>query len=249
MDNLGFIKFYATPNYSSHPFLRRVISKVPFSDLEPQQSWENALKDSTIPGIVVQLDVGGHRYTTLYHTLMVSAYFERILESPGLWTDADNLKVDRDGELFGYILDYLRTTNVNSLPSDPSILVRLKEEVQFYKIPFMGSTIEQKMKLLNNPQEESRERIYKVFYAEEYERLKRTKGFMNDNGELISEILLEYEEITTLNVQEPYWVCPRGIHVHTAPTKCGRICKREFDLDYHGWHFLQVEKILLATRD
>lgn len=253
MSNLGFLKFCTTPNYSKHPFLKSVVSKVPFSDPESQRSWKNALRDSIVSSIVVQLDVGGYRYTTLYHTLMISSYFEkvlkRILERPDIWANTDCVLVNRDGKLFGYILDYLRTADVSSLPSDPNILARLKEEVHFYKIPFMDNIIDEKIRILNSPQEEAKEKMYKILYAEEYDRMKRTKEFMNDDGQLVSNILLEYEEITTLSIQEPYWVCPRGIRVHTAPTKCSRMCKREFDPDYHGWHFTQAEKIVLATRD
>lgn len=253
MNNLGFLKFCITPNYSKHPFFKSVISKAPFSDPESQQNRENALKDSIVPSTVVQLDVGGYRYTTLYHTLMVSRYFEkvlkRILERPEIWANADWLLVNRDGELFGYILDYLRTADASSLPSDPNILTRLKEEVHFYKIPFMDSIIDEKIRILNSPQEEAKKRVYKILYAKEYDRMKRTKGFKNNDGQLVSDILLEYEEIATLSIQEPYWVCPRGIRVHTAPTKCGRMCKREFEPDHHGWNFIQIEKTVLATRD
>ncbi|RCH98145.1 hypothetical protein CU097_012582 [Rhizopus azygosporus] len=253
MSNLGFLKFCTTPNYSKHSFLKSVVSKVPFADADSQQNWKSALKDTIVPSTVVQLDVGGYRYTTLYHTLIVSRYFEkvlkRVLERPEVWANADWLLVNRDGELFGYILDYLRTADASSLPSDPNILTRLKEEVRFYKIPLMESIIDEKIRILNSPQEEERERMYKIVYTEEYDRMKRTKGFKNNDGQLISDILLEYEEIATLSIQEPYWVCPRSIRVHTAPTKCGRMCKREFDPDHHGWHFIQVEKTVLATHD
>ncbi|CAO3690085.1 unnamed protein product [Rhizopus microsporus] len=233
MSNLGFLKFCTTPNYSKHPFLKSVVSKLPFSYPESQQNWESALKDLIVPSIVVQLDVGGYR----------------ILERPEAWANADWLLVNQDGKLFGYILDYLRTANASSLPSDLNILTRLKEEVRFYKIPFMDSIINEKIRILNSPQEEARERMYKILYTEEYDRMKRTKGFKNNDGQLVSDILLEYEEIAKLSIQEPYWVCSRGIRIHTSPTKCGRMCKREFEPDHHGWHFIQVEKTVLATRD
>ncbi|XP_069828219.1 potassium channel regulatory protein [Dendropsophus ebraccatus] len=86
---------------------------------------------------VITLNVGGMMFTTLTSTLVrfPESKFVHMLDG----TDRDfrivngQYFVDRDGTLFNYILDYLRTSQL-TLPSDFSDYERLQREAEFYQI-------------------------------------------------------------------------------------------------------------------
>ncbi|XP_063813118.1 potassium channel regulatory protein [Pseudophryne corroboree] len=87
---------------------------------------------------VITLNVGGMKFSTLTSTLMriPEARLAHILDG----SDQDfkivngQYFVDRDGTLFSYILDYLRTSRL-TLPSDFSDYERLQREAEFYNLP------------------------------------------------------------------------------------------------------------------
>lgn len=96
-----------------------------------------------VPEGVIQLNVGGTCYLTTVETLKRDQFslLAQLLTTEGL---EDNSKVakrmsngaifiDRDGELFAYILDFLRSGKL-LLPENFRELARLREEVQFYQL-------------------------------------------------------------------------------------------------------------------
>ena len=87
---------------------------------------------------IINLNVGGRFYTTSISTLtkypdsMLGRMFEGDLPSA---KDAQgNVVIDRDGELFRYVLTFLRSSKL-ILPENFKELALLKEEAEFYQIP------------------------------------------------------------------------------------------------------------------
>ncbi|XP_075054066.1 potassium channel regulatory protein [Mixophyes fleayi] len=95
---------------------------------------------------VITLNVGGLKFSTLTSTLMrvPEAKFTRMLDG----SDQDfkivngQYFVDRDGTLFSYILDYLRTSQL-TLPSDFSDYERLQREAEFYQLANLAEQLGQ----------------------------------------------------------------------------------------------------------
>ncbi|KAH7623020.1 hypothetical protein Ndes2526B_g02314 [Nannochloris sp. 'desiccata'] len=96
---------------------------------------------------VVTLNVGGKTFSTTLATLTA-------VEGSYLWklahkvrsTNASEYFLDRNGEVFSCVLDYLRCQRYNEdpksiLPEDTSALKLLKREAAFYKLPGLEKTI------------------------------------------------------------------------------------------------------------
>lgn len=88
---------------------------------------------------IVELNVGGVFYTTTMKTLKwdESSLLKEILESKQikqqLKDSKDKLFIDRDGLLFRYVLDYMRTRQL-ILPENFAEKRRLKCEAEYYKL-------------------------------------------------------------------------------------------------------------------
>ncbi|KAM3933052.1 potassium channel regulatory protein [Leptodactylus fuscus] len=95
---------------------------------------------------VITLNVGGTKFSTLASTLLrfSDSKFAHMLDG----SDRDfrvvngQYFVDRDGTLFNYILDYLRTSHL-TLPSDFSDYERLQREAEFYQISSLAEQLGQ----------------------------------------------------------------------------------------------------------
>ncbi|CAL8367777.1 unnamed protein product [Lota lota] len=85
----------------------------------------------------VTLNVGGHLYTTSLSTLqrysdsMLGAMFRG--DFPTTQDSKGNYFIDRDGTLFRYILNFLRTSEL-TLPVDFTEIDLLRKEADFYQI-------------------------------------------------------------------------------------------------------------------
>lgn len=86
---------------------------------------------------VVALSVGGVRFVTRPCTLLQfpESRLARMLggDDPEFKLVNGEFFVDRDGALFSYIMDFLRTLQV-SLPADFSDFQRLRREAEFYEL-------------------------------------------------------------------------------------------------------------------
>eukprot|EP00210_Caulerpa_lentillifera_P000575 g556.t1 len=104
---------------------------------------------TVIEGIIV-LDVGGVKYRTTTNTLkcIESCYFSHLLN--GVWdpprTEEGHIFIDRNGQLFAVVLEYLRNCVHNDgdfieLPIEVSKLKALKREADFYLLPGLSTQI------------------------------------------------------------------------------------------------------------
>ncbi|ORC92200.1 Kelch repeat-containing protein [Trypanosoma theileri] len=88
---------------------------------------------------IIHLNVGGHHYSTRAKTLRAHPYsvLGQMFTNPiAVSKDAkdNSYFIDRNGSVFGYILDYLRTGTL-VVPRDPITYLTLRREVGFYGLP------------------------------------------------------------------------------------------------------------------
>ncbi|XP_053561003.1 potassium channel regulatory protein [Bombina bombina] len=95
---------------------------------------------------VVTLNVGGMKFSTLSSTLLrfPESRFAHMVDGSDREFRMVNghCFIDRDGTLFSYILDYLRTSQL-SLPSDFSDYEKLQREAEFYQLPNLSEQLSQ----------------------------------------------------------------------------------------------------------
>lgn len=93
---------------------------------------------------VIGLNVGGMTFVTTTTTLMVpDSYFASRLSGripSGAEVDGA-MFIDRDGEIFKYVLDYLRNLDRWTVPEDPHLLLRLLTEADFYSLTGLTESI------------------------------------------------------------------------------------------------------------
>lgn len=82
----------------------------------------------------IKLNVGGHRYETTLSTLTAKdSMLARMFSQDNmkmLKADSDrSYFIDRNGEIFSYILDYLRDDNI---PEDKALKARLLKEAEYF---------------------------------------------------------------------------------------------------------------------
>ena len=93
---------------------------------------------------IINLNVGGKFYTTSISTL--TKYPDSMLgrmfggDLPSAKDAQGNVVIDRDGELFRYVLTFLRSSKL-ILPENFNELALLKEEAEFYQIPELTAAV------------------------------------------------------------------------------------------------------------
>ena len=93
---------------------------------------------------LLKLNVGGHRYTTTKATLrkypdsMLGAMFNG--KMPSTVDDHGHYFIDRDGQMFGFILNFLRSSQL-TLPPDFNNYSSLMVEADFYQIKPLIETL------------------------------------------------------------------------------------------------------------
>ncbi|KAM4795257.1 potassium channel regulatory protein [Rhinophrynus dorsalis] len=95
---------------------------------------------------VVNLNIGGMKYSTFPATLLKfpESRLAQMLDGSDREFRIINghYFIDRDGHLFSYILDYLRTSQL-ALPSDFSDYERLQREAEFYQLSSLAELLSQ----------------------------------------------------------------------------------------------------------
>ncbi|ORE15585.1 hypothetical protein BCV71DRAFT_159182, partial [Rhizopus microsporus] len=174
---------------------------------------------------IINLNVGGTIYLIEQSKLNSIPFFDDmfpVTDHIELSFDKEEVFIDRDGNLFEYIYQYLENEADLVLPSDTFTLDRLLIEVKYYKLSEMENIIKRKL------------------YSAKFDHLEKQKR-------TYTTICKNYEVITTISIREPYWVCPREISNHFSPGECGKRCKSAFYPEQHGWHFKNVDRIIIAT--
>lgn len=104
----------------------------------------------------VDINVGGYTYSTNLSTLQ-SVNGSRLAEwfsglpSPALKCDnKQQYFIDRNGEIFSYILDYLRDPTSAILPQTASELDRLRIEAEYYRLPNLVADVQEKKRSLSS---------------------------------------------------------------------------------------------------
>lgn len=111
---------------------------------------------------IIGLNVGGHLYTTSRATLtrfpdsMLGSMFSDRL--PTARDSQGNYVIDRDGPLFRYILNFLRTSTL-VLPDNFHELDMLATEADFYQIPGLTEAVTERQERRLRPEAKQRQKI------------------------------------------------------------------------------------------
>lgn len=84
---------------------------------------------------VIRLNVGGRKYDVSRQTLLSypDSMLTRLISDKFSSTLVDGrFFIDRNGEIFSYILDYLRDRDSWQPPTDKDLLIRISQEARFY---------------------------------------------------------------------------------------------------------------------
>lgn len=97
--------------------------------------------------ITVKLNVGGKRYETSLATLKRDphSFFAKLVRNGDF--SSKEFFIDRNGQYFEYILDYLRQPATWEPPIDKETRTILRREADFYSLPGLVQILEQKYNL------------------------------------------------------------------------------------------------------
>ena len=115
----------------------------------PQKLWRKPTSRMAASPSVINLNVGGHSYSTTLSTIL--RYPDSMLSTmfSGQVPLEKDLKgryfIDRDGQLFRYVLNFLRS-GVVCLPRDFSDYQQLLQEADFYQLPQLYAAVRSSMK-------------------------------------------------------------------------------------------------------
>jgi hypothetical protein len=120
-----------------HLFARNNVTKSSKAKAKANQDTGGSTDFGT--GKLVKLNVGMHYYCIYYDTLKVSPYSKDMLSGDDMeslpMVNDDGIFIDRSGNLFEYILQYLRDYEINAGKSVD--LEELKMEAEYYKLSDM----------------------------------------------------------------------------------------------------------------
>ncbi|GAB1602880.1 BTB/POZ domain-containing protein KCTD6-like [Argonauta hians] len=114
---------------------------------------------------IVKLNVGGMFYTTTRETLLSQqdTLFHDILSKESNWPrdERGSYFIDRDGHLFRYVLNFMRTSKL-LLPNGFRELLMLKEEADYFEIDLLLQRIDS---LEQNRRKHCKSRRKKSFHS------------------------------------------------------------------------------------
>ena len=117
------------------------------SSKQRQQEEEHLSLDAAVLRSKVVLNVGGRLYTTTLSTLCNYGphYFSRRLSPPWRHGETREIFIDRNGDTFSYVLDYLRNGTL-CCSNKPWLLQMLLQEARFFCIRSLEAEIERRLK-------------------------------------------------------------------------------------------------------
>lgn len=102
---------------------------------------------------VIELNVGGKRFHVKREDLSDSTYFNNMFDNASFSeNESEEIIIDRSGETFRHILQYLRTGRI--FANDENTLNKLKSEASYYGLKGLTSDIEDKQTQIKNYQDE-----------------------------------------------------------------------------------------------
>lgn len=104
----------------------------------PQSLDEDDYKVSTI-----KLNVGGEHFETFKDTLTMNSKFFKAKFRGAFQEDEREIFLDRNGELFGHLLEYMRT---KTLPNDRELQKRLVTECEYFMMFEMLKRLREELK-------------------------------------------------------------------------------------------------------
>lgn len=115
-----------------------ILMDLTYQDKMKQESVDLESQEVITQENVIRLDVGGIPYTTTLDTLrkvpgsMLAIMFSEGHMNPGFRTDDGRIFIDRDGELFASVLEYLRTGVLDMKGMGWLKMRRLSREFNFF---------------------------------------------------------------------------------------------------------------------
>lgn len=135
---------------------RRLHDKGPFLAQE-QPSAPQVQRRLSKHSHIVKLNVGGRRFTTTQSTLQAypDTFFARMFATalqPAHLDEEGHFFIDRDGQLFEYVLCFLRDRELAHLPKSVEELEALQREANFYGLSELQERVEQQIPLAQKKQ-------------------------------------------------------------------------------------------------
>ena len=131
-----------------------------------QSARKTARTPDTVPrrGRIIRLLVGGREHATTRDTLSMvpDSFLDRLVsgELPSTLDEAGRYFIDRNGELFVFVLDWLRTAGDAEVVAraSPDVLGRLRIEADFYGIDDLAAACTANLERLAQKDKENRVR-------------------------------------------------------------------------------------------
>lgn len=118
--------------------------------------------------IIIRLNVGGTKYARPKDALEKCQKFKSLLAT-GIANENDEIFIDRDGFIFRYVLQYLRTGELHL--DNIEYLQELKTEAKFYEIASLEKVIGEKLK-----KKPASPTIYRMVGEKELKRIFNSKS-------------------------------------------------------------------------
>ncbi|KAG2207976.1 hypothetical protein INT47_010960 [Mucor saturninus] len=160
-----------------------------------------------INGRIVRLNVGGTRFYTHYGTLRVSPYFRTDLFKA---ETNEEIFIDRSGQLFTHILQYLRDGRINHTDR----LEALRVEAIFYQLDDLVNKLDN---MIKNPLSDSNKE-YKLI---DFTDLKDLSKLSSNGGSITKTICDTYDLITVVSYPYIAWNCSLHGSIAHCPPACG----------------------------
>lgn len=178
---------------------------------------------------IINLNVGGFKYSTTKSTLakypqsMLGAMFTHNM--PARVDKDGSYFIDRNGEMFQYILEFLRSGDL-TLPKKFDKFDLLKQEIDFFQIqPLMGKSLKEKMTNLIIVYYQYQDCNSEYKYIKHYCGSKNEKSFIR----LFSQTKLHEEEYSKQKGYiDKYWVLKEKYDVSTCDELVAFITSLDF---------------------
>ncbi|ORE06683.1 hypothetical protein BCV72DRAFT_328196 [Rhizopus microsporus var. microsporus] len=164
---------------------------------------------------IIRINVGGRSFVTYDDTLKRSLFFkyllENVMQNSGKTVNGEYF-VDRSGELFAHVLDYLVHGTLHWKQLDRRILAQLWHEADFYQIKGMKNAIEEEIASLGHNVDN--------LSLVPFDKIKHTINCHDKDESHIKNVSSKYDLITVIDCAEKVWECAANVTDHDSPCTC-----------------------------